>query len=690
MSADVRVFINRIRRYDFIEHRRQVSLQDPCMTGDIIFRGNADLSGVAPGSEFALYEEGQLILDGFVDEISSDILAGTHMVKFRDRFKLAQDYFIEESLVSEGESSQYWAQYICDLIGLTPIFSAGSGLPVSRGTQLGRMHAAASLTTISAASGWVMRMTPGGELQFLDIPRPAGADYTLPSLSAVVRVSDATTRNVVKVWGHSPESGGIYVIRRRDVPGVEIDRIAVYANPNIDTVARAADLAEAALDQWASLETTGSQFAPGNPNVRVGQSAEVSAIDATVMDTITDLSAEVNREGYTVNITVGRRDGRYPRWPISVPNTGGAIIFPPQYSDVEGVAWDVVAWGTRYYVVGYRSDVAPYGDVVRIECRRLRDGTLVWARDHAAFGYASRAYCVTTNGTHLFIGVDAIGFTRGYIRARMSDGFVDMEAQWLDERIGYLSPLSPGGIQWTPHGLVTFGDNWFPPTSLPHYIYLNRTSDFDLIRRIIPLGLEIYIGTRPAIDLFNSELFAAVNYSADPPEEPGIDLIEADLTAIVPNLDNLYPTMRTGWPTRAPTPMHLWVAESRVLYYTSSWGVPLNYGLVRLDFVRDRYSQPVLETWKTTTFFSAGHTPVIRFGNKVVELRILGMPNDDFYIAAVHKDTGELLYLADLYPTSGLRANMIRRASPSLCIAAGRIQASPTMPSYFASARFVP
>ncbi len=317
---------------------RENHLCQPGHTFTLSMATDVPRTNLNPWATVVLHEQGVKVLTGYVDQVYFRRPPAKIIVRGKDNWKRAAEWFIGEQLYSTGEQVGAWVNYFCNLVGLSYVITATSGSTnaVKNELPLGMKHVSEALLSVCAYAGWCIRVRPDGVVDFRPTTRPTSADYDFQSTSKALdnERNDFSTRNVVKVYG--PTSGSSYgpiYKETRNVPGITGERIMVFGDPNIDTYDKASKLGRAALDQFADLEYRTAVHIIGNPNIQVGQSGKfyTAGSAAGTIALITDLASEMNSSGYTQNLTLGRRCFRLPYFGItgfygSLPFTSGSSL----------------------------------------------------------------------------------------------------------------------------------------------------------------------------------------------------------------------------------------------------------------------------------------------------------------------------------------------------------------------------
>lgn len=304
-----RPFVSIQRQARFCNPGQQATIQlDPSLSAAVY-------QNIAPWQSVTLTEQGTLVFTGYVESVEYGRTPGAAITLIaRDTWKRASDWFIHESLVPEDETVAYWVDYLCNLCGLAYEIVDNTNAGFTMGNvELGLRTVADALMSVCAYALWQMRVKPDGVLQFFVVDGAGEPDYVLEgsTLSGSLRVSDEDVRNVAKIWGYR-NTGPLNVSFRRDVPGIVPDRNMVFAHTSIRTLAQATQLANAALDQFASLNREGEAVITGNPAVQVGDIAAILLGSEFLTDFITDLTSEFNAGGYSQSVRIGRRCPRLP------------------------------------------------------------------------------------------------------------------------------------------------------------------------------------------------------------------------------------------------------------------------------------------------------------------------------------------------------------------------------------------
>ena len=311
---------------------RDHHLTQPGQVVTIEFDRTAPHASWNPWNTLEVIEQGSTVLTGFVDQVIISRAPSLVTVKGRDTYKRANDWFIHHNLTTEGETISYWVGQLCNLCGLSySIDTSGSSNTVGVGLPIGLRSVADALTSMIAFAGWQMRVSADGVLHFIGLATLGTLDYTLTDLQATERTrSDETARNVVKVWGYNTAGSGmsttgsggrILYKETREVPGIENDRIMLWADQNIRTEVQAQALATAALDQFASMEHRAVVEIPANQAITVGQVAKFTDEEGDFQDKITDQQVRMSRQGYIETLNLGRRSSELAKFPVE---TGGS------------------------------------------------------------------------------------------------------------------------------------------------------------------------------------------------------------------------------------------------------------------------------------------------------------------------------------------------------------------------------
>lgn len=295
---------------------RDVQLCTPGQRATIQMVRSAPHTTITPGQTAVIKENGVLVLTGYVDSVrASRPPAGVEVI-VSDKFKLARDYFLPDAIETTGETVSYWFGYLCNLVGLPyTIDSSGSSslaLPMVD-VQLGTRPLSDSLIAIAAYARWVLRVEPDGTLKAFAPAKKLVADYNFNNgqLEGEHEESDSDTRTTVKIYGFNATTGGVQFSKTRPVAGVP-DRNMVFAHPALDTLALAETMADAALDQFASLKEDCKVTIIGNPNVQVGEVGVATVLRYTFLQWITSLHSELSLSGHSMNVGLGRKCFRLP------------------------------------------------------------------------------------------------------------------------------------------------------------------------------------------------------------------------------------------------------------------------------------------------------------------------------------------------------------------------------------------
>lgn len=301
----------------------------PGQTADITLAPGTDHASILPWQPLVITEQGVLVLTGYVEEVIVDRAPAKVVVKGRDKYKRALDYFLDQdyvdpidgTLVPTGQTIAWWIDTLCTLVGLSytlPTDSFNNTLIVPDELPMSMMIVADAFLSLAAVAQWQIRVSPAGFVEFLNLTVPSSVDYDFTSvmMSGHHENTDEQTRTVAKIWGWSEELGSTlsYVQSRPVVGSVPDERIMVFASPAIDTIEKAQTLANAALLQFASLEELPTVEIIGNPNVQVGQTgfASLGAPGSSKIQYITNIGTTFNEKGYAMDVAMGRRCPRLP------------------------------------------------------------------------------------------------------------------------------------------------------------------------------------------------------------------------------------------------------------------------------------------------------------------------------------------------------------------------------------------
>lgn len=409
-----------------VSSERNDILESPGATLSIILSASFPHTAILPWDDLVFSENGTQVFTGYVTHIIASREPAQTQLQAMDTFKRCQDWFIDDQLYTGGVDAElstdlvnrtisYYTDYLCNLCGIS--FSiddpTGEAEILIADIPLGMRSVADALIVMCQVGQWTMRVDPDGVLHFEHLANPTVADYTLNQVGDFdTDTNDTDTKNKVKVWGfqdpdHFTPGGSILYQETRTVAGVPNDRTMVFAIPQVDTLAKAHEVARISLDQWARLERIASVETVGNPTIRVGQSFQFFRKELTsgsYFDVVTDLKSQVGAGGYVQNLTAGRRAYRYPYWPQPgkppIEGDGGIVT---------GVAYDCAIFGGSVYSCGI---TMVSGCVLwRVERRLVTDASLVWGRTIAHVpsnaSYFQGAYGIDVNEGGVYVTGDA-------------------------------------------------------------------------------------------------------------------------------------------------------------------------------------------------------------------------------------------------------------------------------------------
>ncbi len=321
---------------------RVETFNQPGATISLVMSAAFPFTSIDPWDTLVVSEQGTLTLTGFVEHITASRSPAQVIIKGRDTYKRALDWTAGENVTTPATVTTlgYWVGYFCGLCGLGYAIDTvlGSAIPFNSGVPFGITSVAEILTTLASLAEWQMTVTADGVLHFAAHARPTTADWdaSATDLSFEHDRNDTDTRNRVLVWGLNDPgtNGSVTYSASRTVVGVAGTRNMVYASPHIVTLAQAASLGEAALDQFASLENVLATDAIGDPGRRVSDSLGLTHTflpDGVYLDTLTDIKSVLSGVGYNQTLTAGRRAFRYPSFPVGTVPPGPVDLFDHKF-----------------------------------------------------------------------------------------------------------------------------------------------------------------------------------------------------------------------------------------------------------------------------------------------------------------------------------------------------------------------
>lgn len=435
---------------------REHSLEHIGQTFSVVLDAST-AQNIDPWDDVVITENGVLVLTGYVDSITVERAPNQIIVTGMDTWKRALDTFLDGNLVTSNETVGHWIDYLCAAAGISQTSpSLGRGLLVGEGVPLGLRPVSDALFTISVRALWNIRVLADGVVEFISLSLGT-PDHDLTAFEhGEYEVADRDTRNVVKVWGwdDEPESpgGSMLDIETRSVPGIDQDRIMVFANPMIDTAAEAQEMATAALDHFANLDKYSRVDLPGDPTYFVGNVGYAEVLSGSPhTQFITDLRMTTSDQGYAANITLGRKNFLLPFFegtPIDEPVEEGEPDPVWEFESVPGIAKDTYVFGTHVYTVGTNNSGS--SGIGWIEKRLVSDGTLVW--DEAISGTESlHGIWVDAAGVYIY----GISSADEYVLAGLDDS--DASENWRNiENVGGQA-LAGSHLRGDVNGLYMLG-----------------------------------------------------------------------------------------------------------------------------------------------------------------------------------------------------------------------------------------
>lgn len=385
-SLDAQVIINGVDRTAYLTSiKRDSRLAEVGQVVALEFSHALPQTTINPWHTLVIYEQGVKTLTGYVENIEPRRPENVVEIRGKDTYKRATDFFVADQILSNAESIDYWANYYCNLCGLShgAIPSSGS-FPVEVEIPMGLRTVDDGLKALCRFAGWYMRVDTNGVLEFIDA-------LSLDSLPPIffdldtrmaghLAISDKDTRNVVKVWGYDVAlAEPLNVVQRREIAGLTPDRVMAVGSPNISTVLDAEVMANRLLDFFANIGAVPTINIIGKAAIQVGNAGSTDLFFPLgynfIADTITDLHAEMNERGYEQEITLARRSQHLPTYPVkpldeivlyvaTKNELGREVGLPtgtPTFSDIRAAplagdfadfALDRSAWRTKGWVVG--------------------------------------------------------------------------------------------------------------------------------------------------------------------------------------------------------------------------------------------------------------------------------------------------------------------------------------------------
>lgn len=303
-----------------------------CRTGqtcEIEMNANFPHGSYSPYNTLVITEQGTTVLTGYVSSIQPSRSPAKVLVTGKDSFKRCDDYFLPDQLLSNNETVSYWIDYLCTQAGVSYSIlpsATGGSTSVGKDMPFGYRTVGDALYELCKFIGWQIMVNPSGVLEFARLGGQITVDIGMESAQgADINKTDADVRNVVKVFGFTPNGERLAVIKTRSVSGITNDRIGVWTDPNISTISFATDVANAGLDQYAAINKTGHIDTVGDATLRVGDVGYASLLGDSVKAYVTDISSVMDSTGYSMSVKLGRRCYPLPVFP-SPNSTGGSTL----------------------------------------------------------------------------------------------------------------------------------------------------------------------------------------------------------------------------------------------------------------------------------------------------------------------------------------------------------------------------
>jgi hypothetical protein len=331
----IRAFINGTERTEYVvSYSRKDSL---CELGSsFTLELDPDLPSIPDpydDIEIKEYFDGDLgtVLKGYSVDISREFDPGTFIITGQDKSVLLHEYFINEQLVSGGESVDYWINRVASMAGFDVQFEVTSPAFVPEGTPLGLQTAGEVILMLERTAAYYVKYSSAIDklLVFrLGTSEPIMTIETEDTLSAHQEIKTEKTRNVVKIYGGykfdflTNTSNQIFVKSRANIPELITDKTVVIANPAIRSYTSAYIVANRILDVVSTVDDEQAYLLEGFfPSVEVGRGVYVNVdflqYDVRGNQLITSIEAIVDRNnGVTTQIGTG---DKCPRLSVQLP-----------------------------------------------------------------------------------------------------------------------------------------------------------------------------------------------------------------------------------------------------------------------------------------------------------------------------------------------------------------------------------
>jgi len=307
--------------------------------------------------ELVLYEQGALVMTGYVQKVSRSKPSFDWVVEGMDTYQRVQSTFLDTPMVIGHDpnteqpikgyqplTTDYWIGYILAQCGASYDIEGG-GHTVPQGVQLGLRTAHESLQDIMAYSSQYAWAKPDGTISVKRTSRNA-ANYTFTDfLRFEYKKDDEWTRTNIKVYGLSSGFGSrqqrVFANASVSLPNIIPDRISAIATPMIQTNDEAQRVADYMIAELGDVTWVATGTIIGNPNIHIGQSARMTYLDFDRTDVITSLESAWDAEnGYTMQVVIGERCPRIAGWSLlSPPIFAGTTQHGVYKSTDGGINW---------------------------------------------------------------------------------------------------------------------------------------------------------------------------------------------------------------------------------------------------------------------------------------------------------------------------------------------------------------
>lgn len=285
------------------------------------------------------------VLQGYIVEVTQAEEPGSYLLSGGDKSVLLFDYFIYEQLDSNGESVNYWMNYLAGLAGLSMTFEASSPAIVEKDTPLGFQTIGDAMLMLERLGAYYVKYdSVSDSLVAFRLSTSEPQTTVDEALAAERHLSTDKTRNVVKVYGgfrynlETSTNDQVFATARTDILELISDKTVVVSNASLNRQTFASIVASRILNVVNSIDDIQIYAIEGlHQTLQVGDVANIiwnRDWNYEGSRVITSIHVTVDHDGAVTRLTFGEK---CPRLSITLPPTP---VFVSTISGGVGVSWN--------------------------------------------------------------------------------------------------------------------------------------------------------------------------------------------------------------------------------------------------------------------------------------------------------------------------------------------------------------